>query len=215
MQIDEDSRRLSEAIIADESDVPLSNAVVHLDASPSETPLPKLPRISYIRLDLMRWHWSAISGMVFRRSMLDFIMPGNPAAVKAMADRYVVQLCHCMTGSLVFNETLGAQRRYGNDSTPMSGHPSALNRQDATDSETQLAILRLMLDKRDALEATFGARNLRNFVGMLARDLLRHNYSTIDTRVEAVLGRRELARMRWSQAVRGLPRRLASWFPRL
>jgi hypothetical protein len=78
-----------------------------------------------------------------------------------------------------------------------------------------LAILRLMLDKRDALEATFGARNLRNFVGMLARDLLRHNYSTIDTRVEAVLGRRELARMRWSQAVRGLPRRLASWFPRL
>ncbi len=118
--------------------------------------------------DLFRWHWSVTSGMMFRRSMVDLIMPQDPGRVPICADQYLMTLAHYFSGSLVLPETLAAYRRHGRNSfstLPVLGSWGALtpgNGQAITDRN-----FTVMLDhvhsRYETLASIFGGRQVRKF----------------------------------------------------
>jgi glycosyltransferase involved in cell wall biosynthesis len=59
------------------------------------------------------WIWSATSGMVFRRSVLDLARPADPSAIRICADSYWAPFAHIVGGSLRIEKPLGMYRLHG------------------------------------------------------------------------------------------------------
>jgi len=56
------------------------------------------------------WIWSATSGMVFRRSVLDLAKPADPSAIRICADDYWAHIAHVIGGSVRIEKPLGMYR---------------------------------------------------------------------------------------------------------
>lgn len=145
--------------------------------SPSEA-----KKVRMVPSDLFRWHWSATSAMMFRRGMVDLMMPTEPRSVPISADHYLVVLCHFFTGSLVLDEALGAYRRHGGNlssSLPLLGTTAnkAPGNQEAVHDRNFSVMRDHVLEKYDTLVSIFGSHAPRKFLDAVERYLRRRGIS--------------------------------------
>lgn len=59
------------------------------------------------------WVWATTSSMMFRRSVLELIVPDDTDNFRVCADNYICHFANLIGGSLLIPETLGAYRRHG------------------------------------------------------------------------------------------------------
>lgn len=157
------------------------------------------PPAIVVKPDLFRWHWTATSAMVFRRSMLDLVMPAQPLPDRLGADHYLIQLCHFFTGSMLIDARLGAYRRHGNNgfaSFAVYGATAAQAPYATFDYlDTNLfAMATHVLDRRETFENLFGAHRVRALILAVVGHRLRVHGRVGDRRMTRLLGYRALPR---------------------
>lgn len=59
------------------------------------------------------WVWATTSSMMFRRSVLEIIIPDNYEDFRVCADNYICHFANLIGGSLLIPKVLGAYRRHG------------------------------------------------------------------------------------------------------
>lgn len=69
----------------------------------------------YTPTTIFMWSWGTQSTMLFRRAILDMIMPPvqDASSFKICADYYIVRFAQFFVGSALINEALGSYRRHG------------------------------------------------------------------------------------------------------
>jgi glycosyltransferase involved in cell wall biosynthesis len=177
-QIDMDGRFLAGTAnwqdlgkISQQGRLPIApTAVPRLSWLGADWPSSELPEATLISPDLFLWHWSATSAMMFRRSMLDLVMPADPGSVRICADHYLMVLCHFFAGSFVLEEVLGAYRRHGRNAyaaLPVLSSQAALAPYHGKPQLTQnFAVMRdHVIDRYGTFAAIFGDHVPRKFVG--------------------------------------------------
>jgi len=149
---------------------------------------------AFVERDVLIWHWTTTSAMVFRRPMLELAIPQSAQPLKMYADLFLAPICHYFTGSIVLDEALGAYRRHGDNnfsSLPVVGamalHPAVDG--EMLPFEVPEAILRHLLDRQDAFSALFGRPTVRRFVRAYFRYLLAYGRAIDGRRISAALGR--------------------------
>jgi glycosyltransferase involved in cell wall biosynthesis len=71
------------------------------------------PSVFYIDRALVGWHYSAMSSLMFRRSLLDIIIPADMSHLKLCADYYLALFCHWITGSITIGQSHSCFRMHG------------------------------------------------------------------------------------------------------
>jgi glycosyltransferase involved in cell wall biosynthesis len=168
----------------------------------------------YLFADLKVWHWSVTSGMVFRRPLVELLIPKDVEAVGSIGgDAYLAVLSHYFAGSFVIKNTLGAYRRHGKNgfsNAPVSGGPSAgsMSTNMATTSRVYQAMLRHLLDEYERLSELFGRRQVERCARKLFRILLLHRAPLEEQRLAKIIGWGRVMRDRMRARVGFLRRKL-------
>jgi glycosyltransferase involved in cell wall biosynthesis len=197
---------------ADKPSTPISRrSIPHIDcgaASWDDAPA----SVAFIEPDVLTWHWTTTSAMVFRRPMLELAIPESSPPLKMYADLFLVPICHYFTGSIVLDEALGAYRRHGDNHFSRLPVAGAMTLHPVADGEmgpflVQEAILRHLLDRQDAFSAMFGKSRVRKFVRAHFRYLLAYSRSVDEPRIRTLLGRSRYWRDRLRIGLRRLWRK--------
>lgn len=178
------------------------------DAALSEEDMPHLDRgdglidgqslqVKYVFPDWGAWHWSVTSGMVFRRPLVELLMPADTDALRLGADVYLMSLAHCFAGSFVIERTLGAYRRHGKNnysSLPVFGSPGSApviaGRQNF--DRVYKSMLAHLLDAHDRLADAFSPGVVRQRLRAVFRLFLRFGMTADDPRLVTIIGRRRV-----------------------
>jgi glycosyltransferase involved in cell wall biosynthesis len=75
----------------------------------------------YIEASVRGWHFAAMSSMMFRRSVIEMILPDDPTEIRICADYYLATFAHMVTGTLTIGERLSYYRLHRQNS--FSVHP--------------------------------------------------------------------------------------------
>ena len=121
VQVDDEQRVLSGTWSGPQFEELLGHSVTTIDADHSMRIDPgsgsleffESPKVRYIHPSYLDYPWTATSGMMFRRSALDLVMPEEANDLRINTDCYVFVICHYFTGSLAIGSALGAYRRHG------------------------------------------------------------------------------------------------------
>lgn len=152
------------------------------------------PSVFWRRQDFGNWHWSATSGMVFRRSILNLVMPSDPARIRTCADQYLASFCHFLTGSIILEDHLGVYRRHQVNITstlPVFGSTAFVARnasQDVQDHNIRV-MLHHTVEHHKELVAIFGAREPTKLVYILSQKVLSQGKSINIPGLRTALGR--------------------------
>jgi glycosyltransferase involved in cell wall biosynthesis len=168
----------------------------------------KSTEVKYVFASWGRWHWSMASGMVFRRPLVEMLIPSNTEALRLGADFYLMALGHSFAGSLVIKNALGAYRRHGKNnfsSLPVFGSagsaPSRISEKAQnvvrwTAHEQQKIVYRAMLEHlleaNEQFAAAFSPPLVRKRVRTLFQHLLHQGIVVDDPGLIAVIGRRRV-----------------------
>lgn len=136
--------------------------------------------------------WTATSGMMFRRSALDLLMPERPDELRICSDWYIFVLCHYFTGSLLVDSSLGAYRRHRKnnfaDNPVISFMPSA----ESAIARHRKVVVRMMLEhlvnQRDKLATIFAGSDVNRLIGILYAETLREGYSASSLPIARTIG---------------------------
>jgi glycosyltransferase involved in cell wall biosynthesis len=158
------------------------------------------------------WRGSVSSGTIFRRPLLELVIPPEPERISICADYYIMVLCHYFTGTLVIEDALGGYRRHGKNqfsSLPVLGGNSAFSRSDAHLRNLRTTIevmLGHLLDSQDAFCLAFSSRRVRPLVRFLFRQCLSEGLPVRHPRLSAMLGRGQVVRDRIRAKIKFLRR---------
>ena len=129
------------------------------------------------------WVWATTSSMMFRRAVLDLIMPDNTEAFRVCADNYLCHFANLLGGSLLIPESYGCYRRHGANrfaSNPvLGGHlPIGDLKRHPAHQVVRLSILDHLLSRHQEFSALLSPRN---FFATLLRltgpiDLIRYRF---------------------------------------
>ena len=205
IQIDNDQRILSGTWVGPKFEEQYSQIaptiksehVVHVDLGRNRPEFCESPEVKYIKPSYLDHSWTATSGMMFRRSALDLVMPKRQDDLRICTDGFIFVICHYFTGSLAIGSALGAYRRHGKNN--FSNNLVVGNNQPTT----PIAIVRYqrsivggmlhhVLENYDDFVVVFSDITTREFVRTLFRQTLRYNIAVRDPRLRAVLGRRRM-----------------------
>ncbi len=130
------------------------------------------------------WIWATTSSMMFRRSILDIIIPANVQDFRICADNYVVHFANLLGGSLLIPSIHGCYRRHGANgfgaNPVIGGHLPVGDMSKHPAHETvRRTILLHLLDSRDALLPIFTNGGFMNLVQRVA---LPHEYPELKDR---------------------------------
>jgi len=79
------------------------------------------------------WLWASVSSMMFRRTVLEYIMPENTGPFRICADYYLCHFAHQIGGSLLIPTVHGCYRRHGQNNfccNPVVGRSITAGTQD-------------------------------------------------------------------------------------
>jgi glycosyltransferase involved in cell wall biosynthesis len=149
--------------------------------------------VQYIHPGFTGAPWNVTSGIVFRRSTLEAIMPADPDKLRLCADGYIFSLCHMIAGSYWTSSALSAYRRHGKNGfgfLPMLG-TKFISPEDSV-SVFQSAIFKEMLerllDPGRNLDAMLTTPRRRRLVRQVFRALLASGERIDERKIAAVLG---------------------------
>ena len=168
---------------------------IQIDPSAAGLTFAESPGVKCIQPSYSEHPWTATSGMMFRRSALDMIMPKNPDELRICTDWYMFVLCHYLTGSLAIGSALGAYRRHGNNNfasnlimgSGLPSTPSMLMRQHKT---VISVMLNHLISQYDRLATVFPGSDAGRLVRILVTKALREDIPIQDNRLRELLGTR-------------------------
>ena len=67
----------------------------------------------FVERGAARWLWSATSGMMFRRSVVEAVRPPDPKRIPICADIYLARAAHFLGGTVRLERVLGSYRMHG------------------------------------------------------------------------------------------------------
>ena len=70
----------------------------------------------FVKPGVSKWIWSATSGMMFRRDVVEAMRPGDPGRIRVNADNYFARLAQMIGGSVILQRTLGCYRLHSANS---------------------------------------------------------------------------------------------------
>lgn len=188
--------------------VSFANDTTQSAAVTNAVPTDASPAI-FIKPDIHRWHWTATSAMVFRRAMLDLVMPDPLPPIPLCADHYLAHACHFFTGSILVQSSLGGYRRHGgNGYSRLAVYGTCAAHAPFHDDRHNRANMKVLLshvlDRRLAFESIFGTAAVRALVSTLAGHQLRTERRLTDQRIHKFLGAAGVARAFWREHLRRL-----------
>jgi glycosyltransferase involved in cell wall biosynthesis len=125
------------------------------------------------RNDPSIWVWGTQSTMMFRRPLLELIMPTSPGHTdefRVCADFYLVRFGQLVGGSYVFREALGCYRRHGGNNFSKNGIIAArmqtgdMRKHPSLSAYCRLA-LRVISERREEFVSALGTERYRDLVG--------------------------------------------------
>ena len=153
-------------------------------------------KVRYVSPSYLDYPWTPTSGMMFRRSALDLIMPKDANDLRINTDCYAFVICHYFTGSLVIDSALGAYRRHGynnfaNNLVIGTNQPCAAPTVVwHSEQKTVHVMLRHLLANYERFVTAFSDARVRTLVRILYRKSLRYNIAIENLRLHRVLGAR-------------------------
>jgi glycosyltransferase involved in cell wall biosynthesis len=157
------------------------------------------PEAEFVAPGYLNHPWNVTSGMMFRRSVLDAVMPRDPESVRICADGYIFLLCHYIAGSFAIGQPLAAYRRHGKNQfsfLPVLG-TGIIAPADSAQHQVFViirAMLQHLLDAPPKLTALLPLRRRQKLIRTLVRRCLRAGIPVDYPRVRHVLG--------WSRVLR-------------
>jgi glycosyltransferase involved in cell wall biosynthesis len=159
---------------------------------------PELTEVKYVFANWGTWYWSVTSGMVFRRPLVELLIPANAEPLRLGADLYLMALGHCFAGSFVIRNVLGAYRRHGKNSfssLPVFGSAGSAPVAASTKNlqNVYCAMLQHMLAADDRFSQAFSPAMVRKRARSIFRLLLLWGVAVQNPRLSAVIGWRRVA----------------------
>jgi glycosyltransferase involved in cell wall biosynthesis len=93
------------------------------------------------------WPWSATSGMMFRRNVLEAARPKDPAAIPISADAYLARIAHAIGGTVRIERRLGCYRLHGGNLWAKNAFFGAGSRLGDGKFELELSIRLAVIDR--------------------------------------------------------------------
>ncbi len=84
-----------------------------VDSNSMSFPPDDTPFVYYIDRANLGWHYVAMSSFMFRRSLLETVLPKDTGGVRLCADYYFALFCHWITGSLTIGRVHSYFRMHG------------------------------------------------------------------------------------------------------
>jgi glycosyltransferase involved in cell wall biosynthesis len=164
-----------------------------IDPRRTDLEVPEAGTTRYFSRGYSEYPWTVTSGMVFRRTMLDIVMPRDVESVPICADGYVFVMCHFFSGSLATKHVLAAYRRHKRNQfafLPVHGVGEISPMQNVTQHRKVLVQTMLddVLERYDELSVIFTAAMVNSLVRRLFRNSLRLGIPSDVLRLRAVLG---------------------------
>jgi glycosyltransferase involved in cell wall biosynthesis len=118
---------------------------------------------------VVHWVWVSTSSMMFRRSLIDLVFPGDDEAFRLHMDFYVVVMAQMVAGSLLIDEPLYSYRLHGRNGAadnPVLGGRLHLSARNWGDTHARMLdrMLATMIDQRDRFITALGDRQYRKMV---------------------------------------------------
>ena len=118
---------------------------------------------------LVHWVWVSTSSMMFRRSLIDLVFPGDDEAFRLHMDFYVVVMAQMVAGSLLIDEPLYSYRLHGRNfaaNNPVLGGRLHLSAQNWGNTYATMLdrMLAAMIGGRDRFVAALGDRQYRRML---------------------------------------------------
>jgi glycosyltransferase involved in cell wall biosynthesis len=118
---------------------------------------------------VVHWVWISTSSMMFRRSLIDLVFPGDDQAFRLHMDYYVVVMAQMVAGSLLIDEALYSYRLHGRNfaaNNPVLGGRLHLSARNWADTYGQMLdrMLSAMLGDRERFVSAMGERQYRRMV---------------------------------------------------
>jgi glycosyltransferase involved in cell wall biosynthesis len=119
------------------------------------------------------WIWATTSSMMFRRAILQLIMPDEEAPFRICADNYVVHFANLLGGSLLIPSVHGCYRRHGQNgfgaNPVIGGHlPVGDMSRHPAHEVVRGAILRRLLERYEQIMPMFGPGEFQTIVMRVA-----------------------------------------------
>lgn len=96
--------------------------------------------LTFVEAGHEAWIWSATSGMMFRRQLINLMRPENPENVKICADDYWARAAHMLGGTVRINRPLTCYRIHANNGWASSTFVGGLLQLGAADKTVSDAI---------------------------------------------------------------------------
>jgi len=127
------------------------------------------------------WLWATTSSMMFRKSILELVLPDEEEPFRICADNYLVHFCNLLGGSLLIPTVHGAYRRHGLNgfgaNPVIGGHlPVGDMSKHPKHEVVRSAILNHLLRRREQIEPLFGPNE---FLSIVMRVALPEDYVRI------------------------------------
>lgn len=119
------------------------------------------------------WIWSATSGMMFRRSVLDISRPARPELLRICADYYFATTAHMLGGTVRIERSLGCYRLHGENGfsrNPLFGSRATLGRPSREImAAAREELIRCLCDNAKRLMATLPPNHVADVLVAIAR----------------------------------------------
>lgn len=205
VQVDEHGRMLSGTLFGyRSSDGSASEGCILLDQDDLAWSVPRSARslgVTFMPAIYPEHPQVVASAMMFRRSVIEAVIPSNLDDLRTGAGAYIFVLCHCIAGSLVIPRPLAAYRHCGKSDLSMlvaPGRPviDSSRFEPSSDTVVLQAMLQHLLDAPSKLTSVLPLPRRRYLVRTLLRRCLRAGIAVKDPRVRDMLGWQRLLRDR-------------------
>ena len=131
----------------------------------------ELTQLAFVHRDFDGWHWSATSSIMFRRDLLELILPDKPHSIRLCADYYLMLFCQKLTGSVTISTAHAAYRLHRKNGLANNARVGGTYRTGFFSDEKRIsiehAIARHCIKNYHSLSEVFG-------LDILARIVLRY-----------------------------------------
>lgn len=129
------------------------------------------PAVRFIGRRTDGWHGVATSGFVFRKDLIDLIMPADTEPLRVCADGYLVRFAHYIAGTLTIEAALGCYRVHGSNLWATNPHLGG-GHQLGNYSLKQIAatndlMVRHLRANREAFQKTLGANGTASMIARM------------------------------------------------
>jgi glycosyltransferase involved in cell wall biosynthesis len=143
----------------------------HVTASGIMPPAVDNPAVRFISRRVDGWHGVATSGFMFRKDLVDLIMPADTEPLRVCADGYLVKFVHYIAGTLAIEAPLGCYRVHGSNLWARNPHLGGGHELGNFSPKQTAATMDLMLlhlnANREVFRKTLGSNGVKKIIARM------------------------------------------------